>query len=340
VGALMVASHDLYPTHRRYPVQVAEDVGELRRAVAAQTSRLPGLPAGGAELVATELATNILRHTNGGYVLCRATGDGMELIAVDHGPGLAPAARTPPATWPAGRGGGLGVGLVTIRRRASTFDLYSTSRGTVVLVRLQPGHAAAATGPWRWGGVNLPKGGSGESGDAWAVAADGFLTAMLVDGLGHGEHAAAAAATAVTVFRGHASATRSGERLAGVTRQVHEGMRGTRGGVLAVCLIDPREGTATFTGVGNIAGRIVSGQDSHLAPPKPKQTTHPWHAGATLVLCTDGIDTRWAPGAYPGLLRHRPAVVAATIHRDHSRGTDDAAILVVRDARDSTGGDR
>ena len=324
--------------HRLYPVRAVEDVGVLRRAVA---NRAADLPAGDAELVATELATNILRHTAGGYVLCGPLDGGIELVAVDHGPGET-------AGLPSVYRGGLGIGLAAVRRRSATFDLHTTPRGTVVLARLLPARRAAVdTGRWRWGGVNVPRGGSGESGDAWAVATGPALAALLVDGLGHGSEAAAAAAAAAEVFERQAGGLANGSQT-DFTRDAHQAMRGTRGGVLAVCVVDPGRDRVTYSGVGNIEGRIVadSGGEhlvsrhgtvgTHLAPPATRQQTHAWPVGATLVLTTDGVDTRWAPDAYPGLLRHHPVVVAATIHRDHTRGTDDAAILVVHDS----GGDR
>lgn len=352
MGTLMPGTDRMCPVHRRYPVRVGEDVGELRRAVATLAASLPGLPAGDAELVATELATNILRHAGGGYVLCQPVPGGIELIAVDRGPGLAT------AHGPRRPHRGLGVGLAGVRARTSTFDHYSSPRGTVVLARLRPTGTRGATvaGWWRWGGVNVPLGGTGNSGDAWAVttADDGRLAAVMVDGLGHGDDAAAAAHAAITAFHQHSPTAPEGGRLTDVVLRAHEAMRGTRGGVFGLCLVDPHHGRTDYTGIGNITGRVLTGSvnehllspfgtlGTQLAPPTPRQTTHPWAAGATLVLCTDGIDTRWDPAIYPGLARHDPAVVAATLYREHARETDDAAVLVIQDTRDqaSAGGDR
>jgi hypothetical protein len=45
-------------------------------------------------------------------------------------------------------------------------------------------------------------------------------------------------------------------------------------------------------------------------------------------LWTDGLESRLA---VPGdLLAHDPAVIAATLHRDHTRHRDDATVVVVR----------
>jgi anti-sigma regulatory factor (Ser/Thr protein kinase) len=342
MDALMTTPHfstvERSTPHRLYPVRVFEDVGVLRRAVATHARWLPAMPVGDSELVATELATNILRHTDGGYVLVRLVAEGIELIAVDHGSGQG----SGPSSWP---GPGLGVGLATVRRRASTFDMYTGAKGTVVFARLAPAAPSSArdAGRWRWGAVDVPRGGSGDSGDAWAVAAGTRLTAVLVDGLGHGPEAAAAANAAIAAFTPPAQAEPSSTHLTDLTRQAHEAMRGTRGGVFGTCIIDPDRDELTFAGVGNITGRVLAGTRSshlvgqhgtlgiHLAPPTPKQSTHPWAEGATVIMTTDGIDGRWDPAAYPRLLRHHPTVVAATIHRDHTRDRDDAAVLVLQD---------
>jgi anti-sigma regulatory factor (Ser/Thr protein kinase) len=341
----MPTTVDRSTPHRQYPMKVSEDVGVLRRAVATRAAQLPGLPDGDAELVATELATNILRHTSGGYVLCRPVDGGIELIAVDHGaPGRL---RSASVVGAPSQGGGLGVGLAAVRRRAATFGFYRTPYGAVVLARLLPARrtTTAPIEPWQWGAVTVPRGGGGESGDAWAVTTDpsanSTFAAVIVDGLGHGPEAASAAARAIEVFERQAAAGLS--PLPDFTRQAHQAMLGTRGGVLGVCLID--HDVVTYTGVGNTTGRILGGPrgqhligqhgtlGTHLAPPTPKHATYARSTGATLILTTDGIDTRWDPAVYPELLSQHPAVVAATLHRDHARSADDATILVARDTR-------
>jgi anti-sigma regulatory factor (Ser/Thr protein kinase) len=318
--------------HRRHTVRVDEDVGALRRAVARLAAARPGIRAGEAELVATELATNIVRHAPpGGYVLYRPAGAGIELLAVDRGPGLRPHDGRPPHR------GGLGLGLSSVERLASTFDLHSVpGQGTVVLARLgEP----ARPGPFRWGAVNVPLDGEGESGDGWTVAVDGLLSAVVVDGLGHGPEAHAASAAAMSALRGPLT------DLDGFLRRAHQAMLATRGGVIGVCSIDAAGARLTYAGVGNVTGRLLlEGTSRGLLSregtlgtqsqaPRVHVMEHRWEPGAALVLASDGLRGHWDPRAYPGLLGHDPAVVAATLHRDHERGTDDATVLVVEDTR-------
>ena len=327
--------------HRRHPINASEDVGALRRAVAALSAG-SGLRAGEAELVATELGTNLLEHAEaGGYVLCRPTTSGIELVSVDSGPGMN-SPRVSAAAGSAARPAhvGLSAGLAGVRRMSTDYDVYSDPRGTVVLARIG-GRDLPSARRWRCGGVNVPLGGSGPSGDIWAVATQDRLTALVVDGLGHGDAAAAAAAAAAASFDKRPTAD-----PAQVLGRAHEAMRGTRGGVAAVTVIDPDAGQLTFAGVGNIAGQIGCNDSkkqhllSHpgtlgtqLLAPKVHVRQHRWVLGATLVLVSDGIRSGWELSAYPGLREHDPVVVAAVLHRDFTRSNDDATVLVVQETR-------
>jgi hypothetical protein len=133
--------------------------------------------------------------------------------------------------------------------------------------------------------------------------------------------------------------------LPDVVSELHQAMIGTRGGVLGLTLLDRAAERASFTGVGNITGRIVTGTESrhlighpgmlgtHLRPPKPRTDVQPWNPGSRLIVTSDGIRTQWDTSPYPGLLDHHPTVAAATLHRDLTRGTDDATVLIVQDLR-------
>lgn len=329
----------IHRTHRLHPIKSPEDVGALRRAVSAIAATQPQLGAGEAELVATELGTNLLRHASpGGYVLFRPTAEGVELISVDSGPGMNSGnSRGPGSPSPEPSTSGLRAGLPSILRRATDHDCYSNAQGTVTLARL--GGSGRETGTrWSYGAINVPLGGSGPSGDSWAVRDDRLLAALLIDGLGHGEEAAVAAQAAVDSFNG----SPFGDPAA-FLRRAHEAMRGTRGAVAGTCVIDAENGQLIFAGVGNIAGEVIHGAQrqhlishpgtlgTHLAPPRLQTRNHVWPSRSTLIMCTDGIHSGWGLSAYPGLLDHDPTVIAAVLHRDFTRSTDDATVLVVRD---------
>ena len=91
-------------------------------------------------LVATELATNLVKHARSGEVLLRAAGGQapeLELVAIDKGPGMANVT----AALADGRStaGTTGIGLGAARRMSDEFEIYSTvPDGTVVLARIRP----------------------------------------------------------------------------------------------------------------------------------------------------------------------------------------------------------
>jgi anti-sigma regulatory factor (Ser/Thr protein kinase) len=328
-------------------VRTEEDVGALRRAVGALADRCHGLRTGEAALVATELATNIVRHSKGGgYVLYRQAAGGIELLAVDRGPGMrnvGAAGRTLLALPPSSPGpqppGGLGVGLAGVQRLATVFDLFSNpSSGTVVLAQLLP--AGKPPRWYRYGAINVGVDGSEVSGDAWAVAANGALAAVVVDGLGHGPEAAKASAAALSVL-----GPEVGDDPSRYLYRAHAAMAGTRGGMITLGAVDPGRGELRWTGIGNVTMKILTGGRSRqlvsrdgsigttTKAPRTTVEVEPWKPGDRVVLASDGLRTHWDIGAYPGLLDHHPAVVAATLMRDNERGTDDVTVLVVEDLR-------
>lgn len=332
--------------HQRHLVRSEEEVGAARRA-AGRMAVAAGVNVGGAEIAATELATNILRHAAGnGYLLCESGAGFLDLIAADHGPGLPPGSLAPgtdvgprPPLVPGSRGG-LGIGLAAVRRLATVFDWSAGPSGTVVLARFgDPRRSWPRVA--RWGAVNVPLGGTGESGDSWLVTADNrHLAALTVDGLGHGPAAAAASRAAVAVLAGRPV---TDPVLA--LGQAHEAMRGTRGGVIGIAVIDLVTGELSYAGAGNISGWVLAGgkpegllsrpgtAGTQASPPHSHVMRVRWQAGATLILASDGLRTMHDLRFYDGLRGHDPSVAAAVLYRDFERGTDDGCVLVVQDTR-------
>jgi anti-sigma regulatory factor (Ser/Thr protein kinase) len=328
-------------THQRFMVTDEADVGAARRAVKQYADQFGVTSAcsGRAELAVTELATNLLYHAKpGGWILARATPPArIELIAVDHGPGIANldaaiAGRTPSPK-------GLGRGLTVVRRASSYFDVHTAiGRGTIVLSVLDLDPAAQRSPPAaqrRWAGISV---GVQEScGDGWAVATlDGGAAIAVVDGLGHGLRASAATDAALLAFMADPA------DVDGFVARANSAMRGTRGAAVAICRLDPGSAELRYVSVGNVSGRVRSrcGERGLLsyhgtlgmraAPPKARVLTCPWQPDDVLVLWTDGLNTRVDLSADADLFNHDPAVVAAALHRDHRRDRDDATVVVVR----------
>ena len=337
----------------------SSQVGEARR-LAQSLARDAGLnPIDQAKvgLIVTELATNLARHAVGGELIVRALREGrrpgVECLAIDRGPGMPDLDRCLVDGYSTGGTSGTGLGAVV--RLCDRFDAHSDPGvGTVIaalcLAADRPRGEAAGADPDAGGeaaGADLdlgavcrPLAGESACGDAWAAARSpaGVRTLIVVDGLGHGPQAAAAADAALAAFRASPSLSPA-EHL----DAIHPALRGTRGAAVAVAAVDPRRGELRYAGVGNIAGTLIDadgarrGLVSHngtvgLVMPRVQEFAHPWPAGALLVLHSDGLGSSWRLDDRPALRSRRPGVIAGALYRDFGRGRDDVTVVVARDA--------
>jgi anti-sigma regulatory factor (Ser/Thr protein kinase) len=321
------------------PVHDSSQVGTARRAAVAEAHRLGAAEneSGKVALVVTELATNLARHGGGGELLLRSLTDpaALEILAIDRGPGMASVEQALRDGY--STGGTNGVGLGAVQRVADRCEIFSArGAGTAVLVRLR------LTGAGRWGdamvgGVSVPKPGESVCGDAWTWHADGNGWSILVaDGLGHGPDAAAAAVEAVRIFQKHVTAP-----AADILAAAHAAMRHTRGAAVAIAEVRLARSELTFTGVGNIGGTLLpaDGPRSLVSLPgivghecrKIQTFTYPWPKGSSLVLYSDGLQSRWSVDRYPGLRTRDPALLAAVVYRDFARGRDDVTVVASRE---------
>lgn len=318
-------------------------VGEARRAAVAAATGLGfgEVDAGRVAIVATELATNLIKHGGGGELLVGTfddrTGTGVECLALDKGRGIADFADS--RLDGNSTVGTQGTGLGAIARGSHVFDIYSRpGTGTAILVRCKQGWPTqAATEPEPISGaVNLPMPGETACGDAWCIKthSHGFKL-MVADGLGHGPIAAEASGVAVRVFDAeHARAP--GEIL----NIMHNALRSTRGAAVSICDLDSRRGDALYAGIGNVAGALVSGgvtrrMVSHngtvgLVARKFQEFSYPFEGEPLVILCSDGLGTRWDLADYPGLAARHPTLIAGVLYRDFTRGRDDVGVLVAR----------
>lgn len=310
-----------------------------RAAALASAAGLAAERVGEVEIVASELATNIVKHGGGGDLVLRPlpTG-GLQLVAVDAGPGT----RDLEALVDDGisTAGTLGVGLGAVRRLATRLRLWSApSRGAVVTADL--GARGDAAGPDPAVG-HLARTIRGESvcGDTIAhrEVGDGGRLLMVADGLGHGPLAAEASGRAGEVLRSGAS-----DSPAELVRRMHAVLGSTRGAAVAVARVDPGRGVLVHAGVGNISGRLLgTGRVRSLVSqpgivghklPRVQETTYPIDEAELVVLHSDGLTERWDAAELPSVRRYGPTVVAAALLRDAGTRRDDASVLVMRVGR-------
>jgi len=176
-----------------------------------------------------------------------------------------------------------------------------------------------------WGVATLTLAGERESGDLHLVKPIGTgVLVSVVDGLGHGADAAAAARAAVAALNRHAQ-----ESVLLLLQRCHQALAGTRGVVVSVALFDRTDGSMTWLGVGNVEGvllyadgggrrgreRLVRAEVLAVAP------------GDTLILATDGVHSGFADDL---TVDAPPQQLADQILTRCGKSTDDALVLVAR----------
>lgn len=328
--------------HTAFPIGDASRVGEARRhaATLAYDCGLDDVEAGRLALVVTELATNLLRHARNGRLLLssRPARSEVEVIAIDEGPGIEDVDRCMGDGF--STGGTPGTGLGAVRRLAQHFDLHSSvPGGTVVVARIRA--AGATQSPMAHahvGAISLAAPGEQVCGDGWSVVLEGQEIAIMVaDGLGHGPDAAEASQAALDIF--------AEDPLAGpreLLGRTHARLRSTRGAAVMLVHADAGAGSVRSAGAGNVVGRLVSGTSDRTILTQngtagvtirtPEEVRNDWPPHALLVVCSDGIETRWRPEILAPVLGRDPTLAAAVLVRDHCRGRDDATVAVVRRA--------
>lgn len=293
-------------------------------------------------LVATELASNLVKHAaKGGELLVRAKSNPepeVEALALDQGPGMSDVNRSLGDGY--STAGSSGTGLGAVRRLADDFDIYSRpGAGTVIAVRLRrTGTPRPASSAFEVGGVSVPMPGESVCGDAWMSLHDrGRVIVGVVDGLGHGVYAAEAAKAAIEAIEG-----RPFETSLEYVRSMHEGVRHTRGAAGTVAMLDPRNGVLNVAGVGNVSAAVVGDGTVRQAVSLAgilghevrqfRQYQYPWVSSGLLVMHSDGLMSRWSLEPYPGLRQRHAVTIAAVLYRDYRRGRDDVTVVVGKEA--------
>jgi phosphoserine phosphatase RsbX len=188
-----------------------------------------------------------------------------------------------------------------------------------------------------WHCACRPAPGESVSGDRALVAVDGpRALAAVIDGLGHGPAAAAAADAALEAVR-----TGAADDVVDVAMRCHVALRATRGAAIGLATIDTARGALSWLGIGNVEGRLVrggairgGGASLLLAAgvvgheiPRLRPVTLSLGRGDLLLVATDGVAGGFAeePGT-SGSCR----ALAERLLAEHARPTDDALVLAVR----------
>lgn len=328
---------------RQRAIEVTDPSGvaEARRE-AAGLAALAGLEqtaAGQLAVAVTEAASNVLKHARRGRILVRViergASRGIEVLAVDGGPGMANVAEAMRDGY--STAGSPGTGLGALQRMTTGLEIWSQP-GKGTLLRFEAWSKAPTAGARSpaAGAICLPKTGELACGDGWTmVQGNGRVLLLVVDGLGHGVEAGKAAAEALA-----ATARNAKLAPAGLLEAVHDALRPTRGGAAALMALQPESELCTICGIGNIsAGIRFQGRTRNMVSHngilghqvrKMQEFQYPFPSGALLIAHSDGLTTHWDLATYPGLETRHPALVAAALYRDHNRGRDDVTVVAVR----------
>jgi anti-sigma regulatory factor (Ser/Thr protein kinase) len=328
-----------------FQISERSQVGAARRAAVelAESRGFDETQAGKVGLCVTEAATNIVKHAGTGKivvrVLERAGVAGLEVLALDRGPGI----RNVQTSLRDGvsTAGSAGTGLGAMTRLADNFDVYAPGgNGTVLRLEIwaRPPTVPPAV---EMGVICLPKTGETVSGDSWTtISSKGRHSFLVADGLGHGPDAARASLAATRVLEARPDA-----EPADTIQACHRALAPTRGAAVAVAKISTDK--VGFAGVGNIACRIEAGDVrrqlvSHNGTlghvmRRVQQFDLPLPTDALLLLHSDGLATHWNLADYPGLGARHPGIIAGVLYRDHERGRDDVTVLVVRNGGGAAG---
>lgn len=182
--------------------------------------------------------------------------------------------------------------------------------------------------------------GQTESGDAsLALPGSDRVLLLVVDGLGHGTEAAAAAKRAIAAAEHHAH-----EPLEAIFRHCHAALLGSRGAAMSAAILRPELRRLTWAGVGNVEGTLLTpgawptanrlrqnlvtrGGVVGYALPEVRVTSVECRPGSCLLLATDGIEHGVADEAVPGAVSQD---VADRAFSRYWRRDDDGLVLVAQ----------
>lgn len=192
--------------------------------------------------------------------------------------------------------------------------------------------------PVEWGIATRCRRGEATNGDLAVVTPlpEGALVAGI-DGLGHGRQAARAAGKAADVVRETPS-----RDLVSLVKRCHAALSATRGAAISLAFISAFRNEVTWLGVGNVEGRVLSGDPSTTQPkgslalgrglpghslPTVTSATLAVEWGDILVLATDGIEATFADSLD---ISGSTQAISNRILADHSNRRDDALVVAVR----------
>lgn len=296
------------------------------------------------DIIVAELVSNLVKHAGGGQIFAKLLepdpdhGTGIELITTDSGPGMTDVRRM--ITDGVSTKNTLGHGLGSIKRLSDFFDIYSQKEwGTIALARVfaKSSEGLKNGSKTEIRSVILPKPGETACGDGFFHFSDkDHLRLMLGDGLGHGVEAEKAVTAA-----GEAFLRCEEQDPVEIIRYMNASVKKTRGLVATLAVCDLKKETWRICGVGNIATRVSSpsmiknytsynGIIGLNVPNTLNAQVVTAEKGQYIIMCSDGLRSRWDPLRYPGIFRYDLSLLSACLIKDYARNTDDMSVAACK----------
>lgn len=294
------------------------------------------------QIVVAELVSNLLKFGERNRELLWKTvlhkGEaGIEILALDKGPGIGSVSQALEDGFSTSSTAGEGLGA--IQRQSDFFELYSQpGQGTVVLSRLFANEAFSQRGrPFHFAALSVAKPSEKLCGDGYFIEYEPerqLFNVLILDGLGHGVGAYEAAQAALEAY-----AALPKDSPNHILREIHQQIKKTRGAVAMALKYNFKEEVLSYCGVGNIAGKTMSyntvknfssfnGIVGHVMSSRIHDQEITWERGNLLLIHSDGLISRWDMTKYVQIQKYDPAILAACLYRDFSRGNDDTTIIV------------
>lgn len=337
-----------------FTVESFDQIGKVRREVLSLTEKIGFSKTVQSEIsiAITELTTNLAKYATEGKIIVKEivseNNVGIEIISLDSGPGI----QNTDLSLKDGfsTSGSMGSGLGAVKRFMDVFDIYnkakdqlfskkhsieeeSESRGTFIVCRKW---LKAEKTSNSYSAYSRPYPGEIENGDCYFIKEfDDKLLVAVFDGLGHGPDAHKAAEIAYDYLEEFYH-----QSLDQILMGVHNSLRGTRGGVMGLALIDRKNNYLAYCGIGNISIQVFN-TPSPIRPisfngtlgavlTNIKVMEYDIYPGSVIILSSDGVSNKFNLDYYPALINKHAAIIAHTLFNDYSRLSDDATIVVVK----------
>ena len=335
----------LLPSVCRVPISHSSDTSEARRLARTMATGI-GFSLTECEdlaIVASELASNLIKHATGGKLVFTPLNEsgrlGIKMESLDEGPGIADIELAMADGF--STTGSLGYGLGAVNRLMDELKIRPRSDGKpgtqITCLRWRLEHHQMGVCPLSFGAATRACRGMELNGDAYLVKRwNNSALVALIDGLGHGQQANIAAQAAREYIENHYN-----QPLEKIVQGADRACRATRGVVMALARFDwqLQPVRLSFISVGNIEARVNGNPTIESFPAyrgviglnasDPVAAEDPWHPDYTLVLHTDGLRTNWRWDDFPGLAALPPADAARRLLQDLAKEEDDATVIVV-----------